>query len=232
VHRATGFTYEGLLGLFDVTLENFTFQSFEDELAGRGHTTEDPNFPVRTDGLAFRAVLEGYVSKYLGLYYDGDADVVADAELQKFGAYIGKYIKGTPTITTLDDAVQLLTELLFRVTGYHQHVGNVNIAGTSPVMVSDHLSKDHLLASVQSATLLAMITALTAGMLCKLGADQYPPILNDWGHLLLDRPARKVFKSFQADLRRLKLSIEARNKGRLYTFNDFNPAYCKLSVSS
>ena len=49
----------------------------------RGVSTDAlPGFPFRDDTLLLWDALYGFVGKYLGLYYAGDADVVADYELQ------------------------------------------------------------------------------------------------------------------------------------------------------
>lgn len=232
VHRATAFEYPALLELFDDILADFKFQTFEEELKSRGHVDEDPNFPMRTDGVEYRHVLYKYVFTYLQLYYKSDQAIVEDEQLRAFVKYAAQYMEGLRVPATLKAAASILTEMIFRVTGYHQHVGNVNIAGTSPVMISDHLVKGQLLAARESSTILAVITALTAGMLNRLGADQYPGLKDNWSQVLLDREARKVLAQFQTDLTELEKKIDKRNKKRPYVFNDFNPEFCKISVSS
>lgn len=232
VHRATAFEYAGLTSLFADSLQAFKFETFEEELKGRGHVKNDAHYPMLEDGLEYWQVLHRYVDKYIRLYYHKDQEIKDDAEWQAMTKYMAKYHHGLPEADTIDVTVKVLTECIFRVTGYHQHVGNVNISGTSPVMISDHLVKGQNLAAVESCTILAVITALTAGMLNKLGAEQYPGITEDWSQLLLDLPSKRIFNGFQADLKKLEKAIDKRNSKRAYVLNDFNPRFVKVSVSS
>jgi hypothetical protein len=171
------------------------------------------------------------VKDYITLYYPDHAAVVADTELNAMYASMSKEMPGLPALSNVSVLVDVLAEIIWRVTGFHQHVGNVNMSGTSAVMVADHLRKGELCNSVQSATILTLITATTAGMLFDMGPDQYPSLLDDWSHLLLPE-ARPAFKRFQADLRALDAVLTTRNYSREYTLNDFSPRYTKCSVSS
>jgi hypothetical protein len=188
-------------------------------------------YPVTEDGLALHATIRGYVHDYIALYYPGHAAVVADTELNAMYASMSEEMPGLPALSNVSVLVDVLAEIIWRVTGFHQHVGNVNMSGTSAVMVADHLRKGELHNSVQSATILTLITATTAGMLFDMGPDQYPSLLDDWSHLLLPE-ARPAFDRFQTDLRALDAALTTRNYSREYTLNDFSPRYTKCSVSS
>jgi hypothetical protein len=125
--------------------------------------------------------------------------------------------------------------MIWRVTGYHQNVGNVSVAGGSAIMNVNHLREGQMFNSIESATILSVITFLTAGMLTELGDEQYPGLTEDWSAVLLDRKARRVFMKFHRSLLEYADIVENRNaelEGRKYTLNDFNPRYCKCSVSS
>ena len=71
-------------------------------------------------------------------------------------------------------------------------VGNVSVAGGSALMNVNHLREGHMFNSIESATILSVITFLTAGMLTDIGDEQYPALTEDWSAVLLDDKAKAV----------------------------------------
>jgi len=99
-------------------------------------------------------------------------------------------------------------------------------------MVSDHLSRSHNFATIESSTLLTYITALTAGMVSGVGHRQYPTLLSNWDFVFKTEAERKIYYSFKGNLYQLAVANDMKNEKREYALNDFNPRYTRCSVSS
>jgi hypothetical protein len=257
LHRSTAFEHAGLMRVFKDALGSFTFKSWPDELKASG-MLDCKYFPLATDGMDFYRVVQQYVCEYVDLYYP-TGDVNSDQEASAFYGELQRRLRGLhedPDTKVLSphpisglpnfDVASLkmvCTELIFRVSAYHEHVGNVNAAGLSPTMICPLLQKDEegfgrLTNSVSSAVIIGAITALTTAQTYRsIGNTDYPNIDGDWKHHMLDfpnGPACQIWDRFHARLLDLERIIEARNADntRCWPINDFNPKFVNLSIAS
>lgn len=102
---------------------DFTAGMLPADLARRGVTASSTlgDYPYRDDALLVWAAIERWVSDYLAVYYDGDAAVVADAELAAWAATIAGdgQLLGFTAPTSIKDLVAICTMIIF--TGSAQH---------------------------------------------------------------------------------------------------------------
>ena len=59
-----------------------------------------------------------------------------------------------------------------------------------------------------------------------------PPLMSDWKHLLPDHEeAMKLYDNLMEDLKKIIVSVEARNEERPHKSEMFNPKFLETSVS-
>jgi hypothetical protein len=216
-------------------IDETSFQYYVEDMRNRGFSTDNYLYPMYQDTIEYIKILTAYVQKYVAIFYPDDESVRNDPDLCCFSSYLSKHLLNTPKLDKKDVLVSVLTEFIFRATAYHHHVGNVNITGTSISMISDHLREGQLLGSIESSTVLSIISFLTAGMINGIALSQFPTMLDDFSYLMNDERARQVSQEFCRSLHELSEIINVRNADRTnrpYVFNDLNPKYIMCSVSS
>jgi hypothetical protein len=223
LHRSTALTIEALRGLFATTLANWEYVSFPEELKRRGfNDLRLDDYPLSTDAVDYHSFVVLYVSEYMDIYYETDEKMHADIALNSFYRMVRQRLRGLPRYLTLTkhDMASVLGEFIFRVSGYHEHVGNVNVAGLSPSMICPALKSDQLMSGISSAVIVGAITATTTAQFREAKLQNYPNICDDWSHLFQDR------------LRDFGQEIDRRNKIRRWVNCDFHPKFVNTSVSS
>lgn len=113
----------------------FNGQMLPNSFATRGvaDTTALPNYPYRDDGLLIWAAIHDWVREYVAIYYNSDADVQGDYELQGWlaelmspqgGALtdIGETGPSGPQIRTVSYLVDMLTLVIFTASAQHAAV--------------------------------------------------------------------------------------------------------------
>ena len=115
---------------------------------------------------------------FFGLrYYSSDDSIRCDHDLLSMWSYMVQNMQGLPCEPTLQNLKTVFRAVIFRVSGYHQHMGNVNVAGTSAVNVGLQVKKGCLNGSIESVAATAAVSLLTAGMVAGLGYEQTPTLL-------------------------------------------------------
>lgn len=229
VHRSTSLTHQGLQDQLADVLKKFKFHTIEEDLKEK-NLENDENFPISIDGIELKNAIIDYVNEYVDIYYPEEKVLQADKDAKNFHAYMAKYMPGLPGFT-LPELKTTLAECIWRVSGFHEHVGNVNTSGVSPVMVSPHLREGQLMNSVTSSLILAVISALTTGMIPSVDMKLYPALGDDFSKIMLDDKGRNCCEKFHRSMQALTVKIEERNQGRKFVFNDFNPKWVQTSVS-
>ncbi len=233
LHRSTALEHNELLRLFVDQYSHFVFRTFPQQLAEQGMAGVDPNlYPLNSDGLDYHGVLSRYVQHYVDSVYASDAQLSQDAEALKFHHILNQRIQGIPYPLTKAHLHTICTEFIFRTTGYHEHMGNVNIAGLSPTMICPLLKPDKLFNAIDSAVIVGAITAATTAQTRQGQLQIYPNMDNDWSHFFTTPERVAIFRNFQAEIKALVAAIETRNRTRKWVFNDFNPVWMNLSVSA
>lgn len=136
-------TAGGCIQLTGRAVSEFDFNDamFPRDLELRGVSDRDvlPSYPYRDDGLLVWQAIERWVRGFIEHYYTGDADVVADVELQAFvrqvgqrdardaaGRTVGGGIEnvgeGGPRVETRAYLVQMITQIIWNGSGQHAAV--------------------------------------------------------------------------------------------------------------
>lgn len=119
-----------VLGALKAGMDAFVLQDAAPPkaLAARGVDNRQtlPQYPYRDDALTLWPVIERFVRDYIGLYYGGDADVVADTELRawlaELGAEDGGRLKHIRAVESIDALVELVAIVIFTATCQHAAV--------------------------------------------------------------------------------------------------------------
>ncbi len=203
------------------------------ELAARG--VDDPaifpNYPYRDDALLVWRAIEAWVRDYLGIYYNDDADVAGDTELQAWIADVsspeGGTVQGIGEVLRFDTLVELVTMVIFTGSAQHASVNfpQLDIMSYTPAMPlatyappPTHVSAplpsttelNHL-PPLQMALLQVIVGQLLGGIyFTRLGQyDRHQP--NGW---FSDPRVTEPLAAFQSNLDLVERTIGARNLER------------------
>jgi arachidonate 15-lipoxygenase len=199
-------------------------------LAARG-VSGIPDYPYRDDGLLVWGAIERFVTAYVKVYYQADADVAADSEIQAWVRDLtdpqGGHVRGVPgAIESLAGLVSFLTRIIFAcgplhcAVNYSQYdamafIPNMPLAlYATPPDDARSLGDEALTALVmkllpppdKAALQLSTIEALTSHKFGALG--QYDD------DAFTDPPALEAVSAFQQDLAAVEAEIERRNRDR------------------
>jgi arachidonate 15-lipoxygenase len=202
-----------------------------------------PEYPFRDDGLPAWAALQRWIRDYVGLYYTSDAAVAADTELAAFIAEVGAPDGGRlPNLVagfqarTVDDVVQLVSRIVFRLTTYHAsindsswdwvgYVPNMPTAGFAPLPGPEGTRADWEKMLTPPDLAWETITATYNVYALKVNhLGQYPAFDDPRVAPLLAR--------YQADLQAIEQEIAQRNAGRLLPYTFLLPSRVALSINA
>jgi len=239
LHRGTGFTKDGLWNFYKYALDTFKFETFPEELKRRGMDKAPLNvYPTAHDGMLFYDTIGKYVNDYIDLHYKSDDDCVEDAELVAFWDILSERLaqpsrtvpveKSFPKLT-LANLKTTLTEIIFRVTAWHQNVGNALAPINDPSCISLRLVKGQLIAPVQSVFVQGLVTMLTSMRMPTMAAN------GSWAQMFRGKAEMEVYNNFRDSLNGLSQHIIDANKTRKtngHKIVDYDPRYTCVSVSS
>lgn len=224
-HRAFAFTAEGLATAALHGEHRFRLEPFRQFLTRQG-TVDLRDFPLAEDGLALEAVIREFVSKYLALYYPTHHSVIDDAAVQAWWARLEPVRPDTRSLATRDQLVDVVTGLVFAVTGLHKLLGAMREYTLDPTKMGARIRPGATMGDVQG-TLMAMLMTAATGL-------PQPRLLSDFSHLLPGQrgdEARAVLAAFADHLRDLSIAIDRKNLDRPLPYDYFNPAHLDCSVS-
>ncbi|MFY0568495.1 lipoxygenase family protein [Archangium lansingense] len=228
---------------------DFTQGMLPRELERRGVMDPSLDYPYRDDALLVWGAIEKWVRAYVGIYYDSDAAVQADAALQAWSAELvsqeGGRVKGfgedgvAGKLTTVAYLVQAITMLLF--TGSAQHAA-VNFAQAG-VMTFVPLAPGAAYRAAPSSRADASLNP---------GLDFFPPLdmaaqqldfltllgslhhtkLGDYPLLWFkDLRVHAALKQFQEELARIGDTIQQRNTSRYEPYPYLVPSAIPQSIN-
>jgi len=227
-HRLFGLTYGGLSRCLLRGYETMRFRPFPEVIAAKRVGPLGDAYPYATDGLALYDILQTYAGDYLDIYFPGES-VVEDAAVRAWWQGFVELAPtlGLPPLNRASQIVDLVTELMFIVTGVHAQVGAVVPYLLDPAFLTCKIRTGAQMADVQSTVQVLNLAALTQ--------LQQPAMIGDYRHLFLEQhreQAIAAFERYQAALVKLSQDIEARNEHRDQPLQTFNPVFLKTSVST
>jgi len=225
--RALPFAYiDGYERILRDQLEAYRFQTYPDQLESQGVT--DCSFHVgSTDGLAMHEIMVNYAHNIFDEVYVTEDRFSQDETMRELYAYLRERMKGLPAEYSMANVKMLWGEILFRVTGGHNSIGNAAAYALAPFMINLRMQKKDkgiLKSSMESDTTVAGITKATI-------PDDFPRLYQGWSHVL-DDPKSTAYATLTSELERLGESIDERNDSeeRRFTNRDFHPNFCGISV--
>ena len=215
------------------------------DLARRGVDDTDalPVYPYRDDALPLWDALLTYMGEYVDLYYDTDAAVMSDAELQGFvrtlSAADGGRLAGVPEVHSKVALVYLLTRIVFIAGPQHSAVNftqfpfmgfQANTTGASyrePFTASTPNTEAEYTKMlppwrivIESSTMVYLLSNVHLNKLGRYGLLHFK-----------DKRARAVVSRFQAALQAVESDNEQRDATRLISYPFLRPSEVLQSIS-
>jgi Lipoxygenase len=227
-HRLFSFTYAGLSRCLLRGIETAKFQTFPQAMAAKRIEALGDRFPYATDGLALYAILQTYAKDYFDIFFPGES-VVQDPAVR---AWWQGFVALAPSLNLgplnkAQQVIDLVTQAMFIVTGFHAQVGHAVPYLLDPAFISCRVRSDAQMSDIQPTVQVLNLAALTA--------LEQPSLIGDYPHLFLDLHKERViaaFERYQQALIKLSRNIDERNKHREQPFETFNPRLLKVSVST
>jgi hypothetical protein len=226
-HRAFGFTYEGHVQCLLHATRTARYSTFPETIEKKRVAALGDRVPYATDGVALWNTIRAFVAEYASVFYR-PGELSADGALRRWWQALCALAPalGFEPLSEDTQIIDLLTQFMFVVTGFHEHVGGVAEYVLDPAFMGGKIRKGHLMADVQSTVQVLLLLAAT-------GFKQ-PPLIGDYTHLFLERErsaARAVFARYQQALQALSAAIDSRNQQRVQPYQTFNPVFLQSSVS-
>jgi hypothetical protein len=227
-HRLFSFTYAGLSRCLLRGIETARFQAFPQAMASKRIAALGDRFPYATDGLALYAILQTYAKDYFDIFFPGESvvqDPAVRAWWQGFVALAPSLALGP--LNKAQQVIDLVTQAMFIVTGFHAQVGHAVPYLLDPAFISCRVRSDSQMSDIQPTVQVLNLAALTA--------LEQPALIGDYTHLFLEQHKERViaaFERYQQALIKLSHDIDERNKHREQPFETFNPSLLKVSVST
>lgn len=227
-HRIFGFTYPGLVRLLVRGIETERFETFPEVMASKRVAGLGDAYPYATDGLELYAILQTYVEDYLAAFYTGES-VIEDPAVRAWWLGFLDFAPncGLGPLNRSRQVIDLLTQLMFIVTGFHGQVGTLAPYLLDPSFMGPKIRAGTEVSDIQSSVQMLDLTTLTQ--------LEQPAMIGDYTHLFLDEEKPQVvgaFERYQQALVQLAKAIEDRNTRREQPFQTFNPRFLKVSVST
>jgi len=133
-HRLFAFTYAGLSRCLLRGVETMRFQPFPRAMAAKRIEALGDRYPYATDGLALYGVLRAYAQNYVDIFFPGES-VAQDPAVRAWwrGIVTLAPTLGLGPLSSARQVIDLMTELMFIVTGIHAQVGGGSLSARSGV---------------------------------------------------------------------------------------------------
>ncbi len=236
VHRALPLEYEG--GVKDIFEASYTgslaYAPFPDrhiknpavkKIAAAG------GFPYLTEGIEYFEIVREFVRDWLE--HSGDASM--DEYAVNFYNAMKKASEGQayelPSIESPDAMVNLLSVIIFTVTGFHEIIGHVvdytDLPTKAGFRITKDMPKDKPQIDIQSFFLASIISSFTSVRMPKL-MREFPNFFSAGG---APEWEAKVWKSFQAKMVVQSKIVQDRDAKRDFEFKYFDPSHFECSIS-
>ncbi|XP_027765113.1 hydroperoxide isomerase ALOXE3-like [Empidonax traillii] len=249
IDKGSGVTYEGLQLVVQRGLEQVTYTSLclPDDIRHRG-MSQVPNYYYRDDGKSLWEAIESFVTGIVTFYYDGDAAVSGDTELQAWvmdiftNGFLGRTSSGVPSsLQTVAELIKFLSMVMFTCSTQHAAVNNgqydfgafVPNAPSSmrhpPPREKGRAFLQHFLDTVPevatTANILVTLILLSSQLKDRRLLGQYPE------ERFTEAEPRRLIRAFQRRLKEIQDRIEERNYLAELRYNYLNPLETENSIS-
>jgi hypothetical protein len=227
-HRCFSFTYAGLSRCLLKGVETVSFHTFPQTMAAKRIEALGDAFPYATDGLVLYAIFQTYAKDYLDIFFPGET-LVQDPAVRAWWQGIVAFAPnvGLGPLNKAQQIIDLVTQLMFTVTGFHGQVGSVSSYLLDPAFISCKIRAGSRIADIRTTVQVLNLAAFTA--------LEQPTLIGDYTHLFLEQDKQRVVSAFgryQQALSKLSHDIDERNKHREQPFQTFNPTLLDTSVST
>jgi hypothetical protein len=227
-HRLFSFTYGGLSRCLLRGIETTRFETFPETIAAKRVAALGDAYPYATDGLALYEIFKTYVHDYFAIFFPGEI-AVTDPAIRAWWQAIIVYAPtlGLGPLNETRQLVDLVTQMLFTVTGFHSQVGTVAQYLVDPEFLTCKIRAGSRMCDIQTTVQVLNLAALTA--------FEQPPLIGDYTHLFLEQNRMEsvvAFDRYQKALIKLSDDIEERNRTREEPFQSLNPRFLDTSVST
>jgi hypothetical protein len=232
MHRGTGFEYESLQEVFEMSYKQCNmYQPFtEHELAPElASLAEEGKFPYITEGREYWKIVHTFVTAWI--HEAGDA--AEDEQAMAFYDSVQKSTRGQayelPDYNSTEDMIKLITQSIFTVTAHHELVGAVVDYSMQPDRAGFRIAKDcdGNETDLQSFLLQGIIAATTSVKMPSL----MKPFTNFFGVGGAPSWERDLWITFQDKLKEQSELVDKRDATRDVEFKYFNPKLFECSVS-
>ncbi|NWQ89650.1 LOXE3 isomerase, partial [Burhinus bistriatus] len=248
-HQGSGITYEGMQLIVQRGLEKVTYTSLclPDDIRDRG-VDHLPNYHYRDDGMKLWEAIESFVSGIVAFYYEDDAAVSGDTELQAWvmdiftNGFLGRTSSGIPSsLQTMAELSKFLTMVVFTCSVQHAAVNNgqydlgaflpnapSSMRYPPPVEKGKAFLQDFLDTVPEvdtTATILVALTLLSSRLSDMRFLGHYPE------ERFTEVEPRRLIRVFQRQLEEIRDPIEDRNQWAELRYNYMNPMETENSIS-
>ena len=250
IHQGYGDGTTGLLSGLPSRVSGWTGQTFVEETvrqAGTYHFTRDStpldrnndadfaaigDFPIHDDSGSF-PIIEEWATNYINLYYDNDADVLMDHEVQNFCAELEGKIAGFPgSLGSKAELIDMVARIIFWMSNNHALEALLSCQKLAPFGYhSDWLPRAGSIRFEQDY--LNALPPLNYGLASFCGSRIFVDLPTDWhrslgkyphGQFMHDPRVYPHLLQFQSRLLVLDEAIKVKNQTRRWEYNLMRPS--------
>jgi len=219
--RGTGILWAKTVALRYTRFEDAygTYRQFLEELSSDG--VQMPELPFFEDGIQIYREIQRYVESAIGLIYGlgsvrCSARLLADREAQRFIRHFWRLSDpATPDFwpsefrrPTCNALTELLTEVIFGVTGWHRHVGNVADFFRDTRFASTNWHRGEMNTRPAQAIMVMLLAQSTNAILPKFSDELSETIYGDHEDLA------ENFRTFNSHMLEIQSDMEQKNQAR------------------
>lgn len=229
LHRSAGLKYSSMVDVFEHSYKSCTiFEPFADRKYNSAveELIDEDKFPFASQGKAYYEIVRDFVKDWIS----NCAEAASDAEAMAFYNAVKAGTKGMkyeiPEYSQ-ENMINVLSSIIFAVTGYHELIGHVVDYTLLPSRAGFRLTKkDPSEVDFQSYLLTNVISASTSVPMPML-MEKFPNFFGVGG----PEWERTVWDSFHTKLVAQSEKVQAADKKRAVEYKYFDPSRFECSVS-
>ena len=218
-----------------MTSFNFKESAFPSDIANREVDNPDLFYPYRDDGILLWTAIQDFIKEYVDLYYEAEADVTGDYEIQAWANDVSAPDRGRipgfpPRFGSRQELAETLGHIIFLCTAFHSciHFNQYKYPGFVPNMpyaayAPPPAGKN---TEINAAELLKFQPAFRAAYSQTWTYFLTNFRVNSIGQYKLqefDPEAHEVIKRFRDRLEEIEEQIDKRNSSRSFVYERMNP---------